>query len=177
MNPVPSRSCCFVLSNCCLFQYQCEQGCNKCVCVASSVGEQTVIRSFPIASVTKEKKISIQNQLQQSMQEGLQISSATFQVNLVKIYVAAVSSKYLRAALCPGVQEDFAFVPCKVRQCRIYRNPSISWPISCYLQKVAIFTLDFFRCFPHLSVLDAERAGLGPESLHVSRGLGRLVGT
>uniref|UniRef100_A0A8C5U0X9 SET binding factor 2 n=1 Tax=Malurus cyaneus samueli TaxID=2593467 RepID=A0A8C5U0X9_9PASS len=47
------------------------------------VGEQTVIRSFPIASVTKEKKISIQNQLQQSMQEGLQISSATFQ--LIKV--------------------------------------------------------------------------------------------
>lgn len=45
-----------------------------------SVGEQTVIRSFPIASVTKEKKITIQNQLQQSMQEGLQITSATFQV-------------------------------------------------------------------------------------------------
>uniref|UniRef100_A0A8B9SDL7 SET binding factor 2 n=1 Tax=Apteryx owenii TaxID=8824 RepID=A0A8B9SDL7_APTOW len=47
------------------------------------VGEQTVIRSFPIASVTKEKKITIQNQLQQSMQEGLQISSATFQ--LIKV--------------------------------------------------------------------------------------------
>ncbi|XP_009956673.1 PREDICTED: myotubularin-related protein 13-like, partial [Leptosomus discolor] len=47
------------------------------------VGEQTVIRSFPIASVTKEKKISIQNQLQQSMQEGLQITSATFQ--LIKV--------------------------------------------------------------------------------------------
>uniref|UniRef100_A0A8C3VF55 SET binding factor 2 n=1 Tax=Catharus ustulatus TaxID=91951 RepID=A0A8C3VF55_CATUS len=47
------------------------------------VGEQTVIRSFPIASMTKEKKISIQNQLQQSMQEGLQISSATFQ--LIKV--------------------------------------------------------------------------------------------
>ncbi|KAK2535745.1 Sbf2 [Columba guinea] len=43
-------------------------------------GEQTVIRSFPIASVTKEKKITIQNQLQQSMQEGLQITSATFQL-------------------------------------------------------------------------------------------------
>uniref|UniRef100_A0A8B9FK30 SET binding factor 2 n=1 Tax=Amazona collaria TaxID=241587 RepID=A0A8B9FK30_9PSIT len=47
------------------------------------VGEQTVIRSFPIASVTKEKKITIQNQLQQSMQEGLQITSATFQ--LIKV--------------------------------------------------------------------------------------------
>ncbi|KAM6073952.1 myotubularin-related protein 13 isoform 11-T13 [Chlamydotis macqueenii] len=47
------------------------------------VGEQTVIRSFPIASLTKEKKITIQNQLQQSMQEGLQITSATFQ--LIKV--------------------------------------------------------------------------------------------
>ncbi|KAM6321898.1 myotubularin-related protein 13 isoform 4-T4 [Podargus strigoides] len=47
------------------------------------VGEQTVIRSFPIASVTKEKKITMQNQLQQSMQEGLQITSATFQ--LIKV--------------------------------------------------------------------------------------------
>lgn len=48
-----------------------------------------MIRSFPIASVTKEKKITIQNQLQQSMQEGLQITSATFQVkgSFVKIYV------------------------------------------------------------------------------------------
>ncbi|XP_043561839.1 myotubularin-related protein 13 isoform X2 [Chiloscyllium plagiosum] len=44
------------------------------------VGEQTVVRSFPIASMTKEKKISIQNQLQQNMQEGLQIRSATFQI-------------------------------------------------------------------------------------------------
>ncbi|KAJ6665143.1 hypothetical protein lerEdw1_005374 [Lerista edwardsae] len=44
------------------------------------VGEQTVIRSFPIASITKEKKITIQNQLQQSMQEGLQITSAAFQL-------------------------------------------------------------------------------------------------
>nr|XP_020645587.1 myotubularin-related protein 13 isoform X4 [Pogona vitticeps] len=47
------------------------------------VGEQTVIRSFPIASIIKEKKINIQNQLQQSMQEGMQITSATFQ--LIKV--------------------------------------------------------------------------------------------
>uniref|UniRef100_A0A2K5QEI9 SET binding factor 2 n=1 Tax=Cebus imitator TaxID=2715852 RepID=A0A2K5QEI9_CEBIM len=44
------------------------------------VGEQTVVRSFPIASITKEKKITMQNQLQQNMQEGLQITSASFQV-------------------------------------------------------------------------------------------------
>ncbi|XP_041131428.1 myotubularin-related protein 13-like isoform X1 [Polyodon spathula] len=47
------------------------------------VGEQTVIRSFPVASLTKEKKITIQNQLQQNMQEGLQLRSATFQ--LIKV--------------------------------------------------------------------------------------------
>ncbi|XP_077914537.1 myotubularin-related protein 13 isoform X4 [Halichoerus grypus] len=44
------------------------------------VGEQTVVRSFPIASITKEKKITMQNQLQQ---EGLQITSASFQ--LIKV--------------------------------------------------------------------------------------------
>uniref|UniRef100_A0A803T2W2 SET binding factor 2 n=1 Tax=Anolis carolinensis TaxID=28377 RepID=A0A803T2W2_ANOCA len=47
------------------------------------VGEQTVIRSFPVSSITKEKKITIQNQLQQNMQEGLQITSAAFQ--LIKV--------------------------------------------------------------------------------------------
>nr|XP_051680620.1 myotubularin-related protein 13 isoform X7 [Oryctolagus cuniculus] len=47
------------------------------------VGEQTVMRSFPIASITKEKKITVQNQLQQNMQEGLQITSASFQ--LIKV--------------------------------------------------------------------------------------------
>ena len=48
-----------------------------CVCV---VGEQAVIRSFPVSTLTKEKKISVQNQLQQNMQEGLQLRSASFQV-------------------------------------------------------------------------------------------------
>ncbi|XP_054098035.1 myotubularin-related protein 13 isoform X4 [Callithrix jacchus] len=47
------------------------------------VGEQTVVRSFPIASITKEKKITMQNQVQQNMQEGLQITSASFQ--LIKV--------------------------------------------------------------------------------------------
>ncbi|XP_056134125.1 myotubularin-related protein 13 isoform X2 [Lampris incognitus] len=44
------------------------------------VGEQAVIRAFPVATLTKEKKISIQNQLQQSLQEGLQLRSASFQL-------------------------------------------------------------------------------------------------
>ncbi|KAF3832668.1 hypothetical protein F7725_026333 [Dissostichus mawsoni] len=47
------------------------------------VGEQAVIRAFPVSSLTKEKKISIQNQLQQNMQEGLQLRSASFQ--LIKV--------------------------------------------------------------------------------------------
>lgn len=129
-----------------------------------------MIRSFPIASMTKEKKISIQNQLQQSMQEGLQISSATFQVkgSFVKICVATVSSKYLQAAPCPGIRAESGVLPPKVnRQGRAHRNPGISWP-TWYLQRVSIFTLDFFHRFPHL-FWNQKRAGLGPESLHVSR--------
>ncbi|KAL3065501.1 hypothetical protein OYC64_015633 [Pagothenia borchgrevinki] len=47
------------------------------------LGEQAVIRAFPVSSLTKEKKISIQNQLQQNMQEGLQLRSASFQ--LIKV--------------------------------------------------------------------------------------------
>ncbi|XP_066439636.1 myotubularin-related protein 13 isoform X4 [Eleutherodactylus coqui] len=47
------------------------------------VGEQNVIRSVPISSITKEKKINVQNHLQQNMQEGLQIRSATLQ--LIKV--------------------------------------------------------------------------------------------
>lgn len=57
------------------------------VCVA--VGEQAVIRAFPVSSLTKEKKISIQNQLQQNMQEGLQLRSASFQVKAQKKKVKA----------------------------------------------------------------------------------------
>ncbi|XP_054625818.1 myotubularin-related protein 13 isoform X4 [Dunckerocampus dactyliophorus] len=47
------------------------------------VGEQAVVRAFPVATLTKEKKISIQNQLQQNMQEGLQLRSASSQ--LIKV--------------------------------------------------------------------------------------------
>uniref|UniRef100_A0A8C6L9W3 SET binding factor 2 n=1 Tax=Nothobranchius furzeri TaxID=105023 RepID=A0A8C6L9W3_NOTFU len=47
------------------------------------VGEQAVVRAFPVSTLTKEKKISIQNQLQQNMQEGLQLRSASFQ--LIKV--------------------------------------------------------------------------------------------
>ncbi|XP_030621605.1 myotubularin-related protein 13 [Chanos chanos] len=47
------------------------------------VGEQEVIRSFPVSTLTKEKRITIQNQLQQNMQEGLQLRSSSFQ--LIKV--------------------------------------------------------------------------------------------
>uniref|UniRef100_A0A3P9LL31 SET binding factor 1 n=1 Tax=Oryzias latipes TaxID=8090 RepID=A0A3P9LL31_ORYLA len=46
------------------------------------VGEQVVTRSFPIASLTKEKKISV-TAIDQYVQEGLQLRSCTFQ--LIKI--------------------------------------------------------------------------------------------
>lgn len=39
-----------------------------------------MIRSFPIASLTKEKKINIHSQQDQLLTEGLQLRSCTFQV-------------------------------------------------------------------------------------------------
>ncbi|XP_069835778.1 myotubularin-related protein 5 isoform X2 [Dendropsophus ebraccatus] len=44
------------------------------------VAEQTVVRSFPVASLTKEKKISVPAHLDQYVQEGLQLRSCTFQL-------------------------------------------------------------------------------------------------
>ncbi|XP_076861300.1 myotubularin-related protein 5 isoform X3 [Brachyhypopomus gauderio] len=44
------------------------------------VGEQVVTRSFPIASLTKEKKISVSLPMDQFIQEGLQLRSCTFQL-------------------------------------------------------------------------------------------------
>uniref|UniRef100_A0A8C5QAF9 SET binding factor 1 n=1 Tax=Leptobrachium leishanense TaxID=445787 RepID=A0A8C5QAF9_9ANUR len=44
------------------------------------VAEQSVVRSFPIASLTKEKKISVTAHLDQYVQEGLQLRSCTFQL-------------------------------------------------------------------------------------------------
>ncbi|XP_018416249.1 PREDICTED: myotubularin-related protein 5 isoform X2 [Nanorana parkeri] len=44
------------------------------------VSEQTVVRSFPVASLTKEKKISVPAHLDQYVQEGLQLRSCTFQL-------------------------------------------------------------------------------------------------
>ncbi|KAK9497874.1 hypothetical protein O3M35_003784 [Rhynocoris fuscipes] len=42
--------------------------------------EQVVVRSFPVSSLTKEKKVSVQHHLDQWLQEGLQLRSCTFQL-------------------------------------------------------------------------------------------------
>ncbi|XP_063049319.1 myotubularin-related protein 13 [Engraulis encrasicolus] len=47
------------------------------------VGEQVIVRAFPLSALTKEKKISLQNTLHQATQEGLQLRSATCQ--LIKV--------------------------------------------------------------------------------------------
>lgn len=44
------------------------------------VGEQVVTRTFPVASLTKEKKIAVSIPMDQLIQEGLQLRSCTFQV-------------------------------------------------------------------------------------------------
>uniref|UniRef100_A0A8C9RGP9 SET binding factor 1 n=1 Tax=Scleropages formosus TaxID=113540 RepID=A0A8C9RGP9_SCLFO len=44
------------------------------------VGEQVVTRSFPVASLIKEKKISVNLPMDQFIQEGLQLRSSTFQL-------------------------------------------------------------------------------------------------
>uniref|UniRef100_A0A672IIT8 SET binding factor 2 n=1 Tax=Salarias fasciatus TaxID=181472 RepID=A0A672IIT8_SALFA len=80
------------------------------------VGEQAVIRAFPVSTLTKEKKISIQNQLQQNMQESLQLRSASFQ--LIKVaFDEEVSSemveifrKHLQRIRYPqSIYSSFAF--------------------------------------------------------------------
>ncbi|XP_057189771.1 myotubularin-related protein 13 isoform X1 [Triplophysa rosa] len=80
------------------------------------VGEQAVIRSFPVSSLTKEKKITIHNQLQQNMQEGLQLRSASFQ--LIKVaFDEEVSSEMVeifrkhlqRIRYPPSIFSTFAF--------------------------------------------------------------------
>lgn len=49
-------------------------------CLCHAVGEQVVTRSFPIASLTKEKRIGVSLPMDQFVQEGLQLRSCTFQV-------------------------------------------------------------------------------------------------
>uniref|UniRef100_A0A3B3S7Q2 SET binding factor 1 n=1 Tax=Paramormyrops kingsleyae TaxID=1676925 RepID=A0A3B3S7Q2_9TELE len=80
------------------------------------VGEQVVTRSFPIASLTKEKKISVNIPMDQFVQEGLQLRSCTFQ--LLKIAfdeevasdLAEVFRKHLHKLRYPQhVHGTFAF--------------------------------------------------------------------
>ncbi|XP_048209557.1 myotubularin-related protein 5 isoform X3 [Perognathus longimembris pacificus] len=44
------------------------------------VGEQVVVRSFPVAALTKEKRLSVQTPVDQLLQDGLQLRSCTFQL-------------------------------------------------------------------------------------------------
>uniref|UniRef100_A0A3B4V1C2 SET binding factor 1 n=1 Tax=Seriola dumerili TaxID=41447 RepID=A0A3B4V1C2_SERDU len=80
------------------------------------VGEQVVTRSFPIASLTKEKRISVSLPMDQFVQEGLQLRSCTFQ--LMKIAfdeevasdLAEVFRKHMHKLRYPQhVQGTFAF--------------------------------------------------------------------
>ncbi|TRY83188.1 hypothetical protein DNTS_000685, partial [Danionella cerebrum] len=80
------------------------------------VGEQAVIRCFPVSTLTKEKKINIQSQLQQNMQEGLQLRSASFQ--LIKVAfdeevspeMVEIFRKHLQRIRCPpSIFSTFAF--------------------------------------------------------------------
>uniref|UniRef100_A0A8C2G0K0 SET binding factor 1 n=1 Tax=Cyprinus carpio TaxID=7962 RepID=A0A8C2G0K0_CYPCA len=80
------------------------------------VGEQVVTRSFPVASLTKEKRISVNLPMDQLVQEGLQLRSCTFQ--LMKIAfdeevasdLAEVFRKHMHKLRYPQhVQGTFAF--------------------------------------------------------------------
>ncbi|XP_034381721.1 myotubularin-related protein 5 isoform X4 [Cyclopterus lumpus] len=85
------------------------------------VGEKVVTRSFPIASLTKEKRISVNLAIDHYIQEGLQLRSCTFQ--LMKIAfdeevasdLAEVFKKHMHKLRYPQhVQGTFAFT---VGQC------------------------------------------------------------
>uniref|UniRef100_A0A4X2K3S2 SET binding factor 1 n=1 Tax=Vombatus ursinus TaxID=29139 RepID=A0A4X2K3S2_VOMUR len=80
------------------------------------VGEQVVVRSFPVASLTKEKRISVQAHVDQFLQDGLQLRSCTFQ--LLKMAfdeeVGSESAEVFRKHLHklrypPDVKGTFAF--------------------------------------------------------------------
>ncbi|KAG9489756.1 hypothetical protein GDO78_005609 [Eleutherodactylus coqui] len=68
---LPAEGALFLTSYRCIF---------KGTPVDPLVAEQTVVRSFPVASLTKEKKISVPAHLDQYVQEGLQLRSCTFQL-------------------------------------------------------------------------------------------------
>ncbi|XP_004642479.1 myotubularin-related protein 5 isoform X3 [Octodon degus] len=80
------------------------------------VGEQVVVRSFPLAALTKEKRISVQTPVDQLLQDGLQLRSCTFQ--LLKMAfdeeVGSDSAELFRKQLHklrypPDIRSTFAF--------------------------------------------------------------------
>uniref|UniRef100_A0A3B3VMZ0 SET binding factor 1 n=1 Tax=Poecilia latipinna TaxID=48699 RepID=A0A3B3VMZ0_9TELE len=80
------------------------------------VGEQIVTRSFPIASLTKEKRISVTLTMDQFVQEGLQLRSCTFQLMKIAFDEEVASDlaesfrKHLHKLRFPQhVQGTFAF--------------------------------------------------------------------
>ncbi|XP_015252168.1 PREDICTED: myotubularin-related protein 5 [Cyprinodon variegatus] len=80
------------------------------------VGEQIVTRSFPVASLTKEKRISVTLPMDQFVQEGLQLRSCTFQLMKIAFDEEVASDlaesfrKHLHKLRFPQhVQGTFAF--------------------------------------------------------------------
>ncbi|XP_031415031.2 myotubularin-related protein 5, partial [Clupea harengus] len=80
------------------------------------VGEQVVTRSFPVASLTKEKRIQVTLPMEQFLQDGLQLRSCTFQLMKVAFDeevasdLAEVFRKHLHKLRYPQhVQGTFAF--------------------------------------------------------------------
>ncbi|XP_077025391.1 myotubularin-related protein 5 isoform X6 [Tamandua tetradactyla] len=80
------------------------------------VGEQVVVRAFPVAALTKEKRISVQTHVDQFLQDGLQLRACTFQ--LLKMAfdeeVGSESAELFRKQLHrlrypPDVRGTFAF--------------------------------------------------------------------
>ena len=68
--------------------------------------EQLVVRSFPVASLTKEKRVAVQYlaHLDQWLQEGLQLRSCTFQVKQQHLTLCcALNSKVCCWKLTPTV--------------------------------------------------------------------------
>ncbi|XP_036904764.1 myotubularin-related protein 5 isoform X4 [Sturnira hondurensis] len=80
------------------------------------VGEQVVVRSFPVAALTKEKRISVQTPVDQLLQDGLQLRSCTFQLLRMAFdeEVGSDSAELFRKQLHrlrfpPDVRDTFAF--------------------------------------------------------------------
>ncbi|XP_041058165.1 myotubularin-related protein 5 isoform X2 [Carcharodon carcharias] len=84
--------------------------------IETLAGEQTVIRSFPVASFAKEKKINQQSRTDQDSQDGLQLRSSTFQLMKITFDEEVASEmveifrKHIHKLRYPQyVQSTFAF--------------------------------------------------------------------